>query len=264
LGDSGLTAAQVAAFGADGYVIVPRLFALEEVDLLSRIGRADPVLNGRAVDRQDAAGGHSRISLTFDLTDDIFSTAARCARVVRPMEQLLGGPVYHYHHKMMMKEPHGGGAWEWHQDYGYWYNGGFLFPTMASCMIAVDRATRENGCLQVLRGSHRLGRLNHGPVGDQTGADPERVAAVADRLELVHATLEPGDALFFHSNTLHKSDTNLSDQPRWCLIACYNRVDNPPCQPGAPAISAATAPEPDARVLAVGRRQIEALGNAAR
>jgi len=252
MGDARLTNAQVAAFEADGYVIVPGWFSAEEIELLSRIGRADPVLNGRAVDRQDAAGGHSRISLTFDLTDDIFSVAARCARIVGPMEQLLGGPVHHYHHKMMMKEPHGGGAWEWHQDYGYWYNGGFLYPNMASCMIAVDRATRQNGCLQVLRGSHLLGRLNHGPVGDQTGADPDRVSAAAERLELVHAELSPGDALFFHSNTLHKSDTNRSDQPRWCLIACYNRVDNP--QVGQAALPATVA-EGDERVMAVGRAQ---------
>jgi hypothetical protein len=28
----------------------------------------------------------------------------------------------------MQKEPRVGGAWEWHQDYGYWYKNGFLYP----------------------------------------------------------------------------------------------------------------------------------------
>eukprot|EP01048_Picozoa_sp_COSAG05_P039381 COSAG05_NODE_19536_length_291_cov_0.713542_1_plen_87_part_10 len=73
------------------------------------------------------------------------------------MQSLLDDEVYHYHHKMMLKEPLIGGAWEWHQDYGYWYDNGCLYPDMASCLIAVDRATRENGCLQVVRGSHKLG-----------------------------------------------------------------------------------------------------------
>ena len=76
---------------------------------------------------------------------------------------------------MILKEPFTGGAWEWHQDYGYWYNNGCLAPDLASCLIAVDRATKENGCLQVLKGSHHLGRIDHGKVGDQTGADMERV-----------------------------------------------------------------------------------------
>jgi hypothetical protein len=52
-------------------------------------------------------------------------------------------------------------------------------------MIALDRATRQNGCLQVLRGSHHMGRIEHGQVGDQTGADKERVQAALGRLERV-------------------------------------------------------------------------------
>ena len=54
---------------------------------------------------------------------------------------------------------------------------------MASCMIAVDRATKENGCLQVIKGSHKLGRVEHGVTGEQTGADMERVNAALQRLE---------------------------------------------------------------------------------
>jgi hypothetical protein len=98
------------------------------------------------------------------------------------MEQLLGDEVYHYHSKLSAKEPRVGGAWEWHQDYGYWYLNGCLFPEMASIYIALDAATRENGCLQVIRGSHHIGRIEHGRFGDQTGADPERVQAALDRL----------------------------------------------------------------------------------
>ena len=144
------------------------------------------------------------------------------------MERLLGGEVYHWHHKMILKEPFTGGAWEWHQDYGYWYNNGCLFPDLASCMIAVDRATKENGCLQVLRGSHRMGRIDHGKVGDQTGADMERVAAAMQRLELVHCEMEAGSAIFFHSNLLHCSAQNRSANPRWALICCYNAARNDP------------------------------------
>ena len=47
-------------------------------------------------------------------------------------EQILDGEVYHYHSKMIMKEPRIGGAWTWHQDYGYWYQNGVLFPDLTS------------------------------------------------------------------------------------------------------------------------------------
>ena len=126
------------------------------------------------------------------------------------------------------KEARVGGAWEWHQDYGYWYGYGCLFPQMASCYISIDRATRENGCLQVLPGSHHLGRLEHGNVGGQTGADPERLPAILARFDTLFVEMEPGDGLFFHSNLLHRSDQNCSDQPRWSLICCYNARSNSP------------------------------------
>ena len=84
---------------------------------------------------------------------------------------------------MIMKDAKVGGAWAWHQDYGYWYQNGVLFPLLCSASIAVDPATRENGCLQVLKGSHHLGRIDHVLTGDQAGADLERVAEAQKRLE---------------------------------------------------------------------------------
>jgi ectoine hydroxylase-related dioxygenase (phytanoyl-CoA dioxygenase family) len=129
---------------------------------------------------------------------------------------------------MMLKEPFVGGAWEWHQDYGYWYQNGCLYPLLASCLIAVDRASKENGCLQVLVGSHQMGRIEHGKTGDQTGADMEIVSAALERLPLKYIEAEPGDALFFHCNLLHRSDQNRSPASRWSLICCYNAARNNP------------------------------------
>ena len=144
------------------------------------------------------------------------------------VEQLLGGEVYHYHSKMVLKDALVGGAWAWHQDYGYWYQNGVLFPELCSVMIAVDAATRENGCLEVLRGSHRMGRINHILSGEQAGADRERVAEAEKRLEKVYCTMESGDAVFFHANTLHASGPNHSEHPRWAMICCYNAAWNDP------------------------------------
>ena len=145
------------------------------------------------------------------------------------MEDVLGGEVYHYHSKLTAKNPREGGAWEWHQDYGYWYHNGCLFPLMASAMIALDRTTPENGCLQVLKGSHLLGRIDHGLLDcDQVGADLSRVDQAAKNLPLIYVELEPGDTLFFHCNLLHRSDQNRSDQRRWTLICCYNAARNNP------------------------------------
>ena len=149
--------------------------------------------------------------------------------MVDTLEDLLGGEVYHYHSKLTAKEPRVGGAWKWHQDYGYWYHNGCLYPPMASAMIALDQTTRENGCLQVLRGSHLMGRLEHELLrGKQVGADPTRVEQAEKVMERVYFEMAPGDVLFFHCNTLYRSDRNTSDSRRWTLICCYNAARNPP------------------------------------
>jgi ectoine hydroxylase len=103
---------------------------------------------------------------------------------------------------------------------------------MASCLIAVDRATKANGCLQILRGSHRMGRLDHGKTGDQVGIEQERIDAALKVFELEYVEAEPGDALFFHGNLLHRSDQNTSPDPRWSLICCYNARQNSPYKEG--------------------------------
>lgn len=180
-----------------------------------------------------------------------------------PWSNCWGGAVYIWHYKMMLKEPRVGGAWEWHQDYGYWYGDKCLFPRMASCMIAVNRATTENGCLQVLRGSHKAGRIEHGMRGGQVGADEKRTDALEKQLEIVYGDLEPGDALFFHCNTLHRSDQNKSEHPRWAFICCYNAVENAPYETtdyhGQPNSVDAWD---DAKIFELGRKQLEELASA--
>jgi ectoine hydroxylase-related dioxygenase (phytanoyl-CoA dioxygenase family) len=225
---SKLSSVQVEQFNRDGYLIVRGLFDREEADILRHAAKADQAFKQHAYNLQDGEGGVSQLVLWNKAGEDLYGTVARSHRIVDAMEQLLGDEVYHYHSKMSIKEPLTGGAWAWHQDYGYWYQNGCLFPDMASVMIAVDPCTKENGCLQVLAGSHRLGRIEHGRYGDQTGADPERVAEATKVLKLVYGVMKPGDALFFHSNTLHRSDQNKSPNPRWTLICCYNTKHNNP------------------------------------
>ena len=223
-----LSDAQVRDYHADGYVLAKNLFDSAEIELLHRAAKEDHELDKRSFGRADGEGGTVRLSLWNHPGDGIYGMFARCERVVRSCEKLLGGEVYHYHSKMIMKDPKVGGAWAWHQDYGYWYQNGVLFPYLTSVFIAVDPSRKENGCLQVLRGSHHAGRINHVLTGEQAGADREHVEELMKRLELVYVEMDPGDALFFHANTLHRSDQNKSDHPRWSMICCYNAARNDP------------------------------------
>ena len=223
-----LSPADAASFERDGFFIAQNLFDEEEVRALFEITHATLRDDPDRLVRHDADGNLTLLSLRNELGSDVFSATVRCERVAGTMAALLGGEVYHYHHKIMIKEPRVGGAWEWHQDYGYWYQNGCLWPDMASCLIAITKANLQNGWVEVVKGSHSLGRLDHVDVDDQVCADPDRVEQVLKRLPVVPLELEPGDGAFFHANLLHRSMKNTSEEARLSLINCYNTKRNDP------------------------------------
>ena len=215
-------------YNEDGYCFERELFSCEEINLLAETARNDHAMDKASSSMDDGEGNDVRLSLWNHPGNGIYGMIARCERIINRVEQLLDDEAYHYHSKMILKDAKVGGAWAWHQDYGYWYQNGLLYPNLCSVMIAVDKATEENGCLQVLKGSHKMGRINHILSGDQAGAELEHVEEAKKRLETIQCEMNPGDALFFHPNTLHCSASNLSDKARWALICCYNAKSNNP------------------------------------
>jgi len=219
---------QLKQYHQDGYIVVKQMFDTEEIGLLKKTAVEDRMLDQQSFGRDDGEGGNVRLTLWNHPGDSIYGMFARCEKMVSTVQHILNDEAYHYHSKMILKDAKVGGAWAWHQDYGYWYQNGLLYPDLVSVFIAVDPSTKLNGCLQVIKGSHKMGRVNHVLTGEQSGADIERVNQALERMELVHVEMEPGDAVFFHANTLHRSDQNKSDMPRWSLICCYNSKHNDP------------------------------------
>ena len=215
------------SFSNDGYVLKKNLFSEDEINKLKKFIESSSDKKNDARETRSSTGKLS-ITLWDHPSDDLFGKFSTNERIVKPMEEYLGDEVYHYHSKIIWKKP-GDGGFDWHQDYGYWYHNACLYPDMGSCFIMLDRATKENGCLKVLKGSHKVGRIGHGvsDTPEQT-ADMERIAELEKRHESVYITAEPGDVLFFHANLLHSSDENKSSDSRRTLIVCFNTKSNNP------------------------------------
>lgn len=224
-----LTRQQLEMYRQDGYLILKKFFSQAEAEKMYSTALQDDAMSKNALDLNDQSGKKTKLSLWFTPGNDVFGYMMRSARMISAIAPLLDSdaPVCHFHSKLMQKEPRVGGAWEWHQDYGYWYKNQFMFPDqLISVMVALTPANQENGCLQAIKGSHKLGRVNHGFAGEQVGADAVMVENALKTMPLVYCQLEPGDALIFHSNLLHRSEANLSDRPRWSIISCYCSQSN--------------------------------------
>ena len=217
-----LSADQIAAYLRDGVLRVPNLFDADELEPLRQAIAQDPTVNGQLYGMVDIEGEAQPICIWTDLGDDIIGMIPRMARMVEATESLLGESCYHWHSKITIKPARCPALVDWHQDYYSWYDDGVLFPKLITVGIAVEPSTRENGCMQVVPGSHRMGRIGHG------GYDPVRFALAKEKLGVIHCELDVGDAIFFDCNTLHGSDANSTDQARVLLMSSYNAASNEP------------------------------------
>lgn len=222
---------QQIRYAEDGFYIVKGLLSTVEVTNFRDHARKqleDEAREGSVMAKGDRDGKSTLLKMWNTAGDDKYGLLARDQRLVLQAEALLGEEAYLYSHKMTMKQPREGGAWEWHQDFGYWYNYGCLRPDMLSIYVSLDKATKENGCLQVLSGTHKLGRLDHVREDGQTNVAQTHLEAALERYEHLYVEMEAGDALVFHGNLLHRSDANNSDTYRWGYICSYNAVSNAP------------------------------------
>jgi len=213
-------------FAADGFLIVRKLLDDREISIIRESLTNDPEIRAHMFMPEDESGARTGIAVWNHPGNSSYGLLARSEPVVSVFESMLGGEVYHYHSKLTAKAACTGGAWEWHQDYDYWYGFGCPEPRMGSVMVAVDKADRDNGCLQVIRGSHEQGLLPHDAIGTQRGVDELTVRKLLADHDHIYVELDAGDAVFFHCNTVHRSDANRSPRRRWSLLSCYNAASN--------------------------------------
>jgi ectoine hydroxylase-related dioxygenase (phytanoyl-CoA dioxygenase family) len=222
-------------FDRDGYTVLRGAFDAEETAILREaiVGNERMNTQFRATQTKYQSGKYpsfETICVWNDTSgDDVFAKFTRSAKIMDVLERVFEDAIYVYHNKVVLKYPNMPG-FKYHQDYYYWYGMGCLYPDLATCYIAVDAATRRNGCLQLVRGSHRLGRIDHvlyDGVSDSS-VEPERLAAILERLPQDYLEMAPGDAVIFHCNMLHGSEANSSPDPRLALLGCYNTKHNDP------------------------------------
>lgn len=229
---------QRAEFDENGFLILPELFSLAEVEVLrGEIERLGLVETDHIV--RERTGG---VRTIFRVHEDDgptrsapFRALSRSPRLLGPALQVLGDDdVYIYHSKVNTKVAIEGSVWLWHQDYGYWYWDGVPTPNAVSATVLLDEATERNGCLYIAPGSHKLGRQE--PYADeettsykQWTIEREQLVGLLDELpEPVALVGLPGTAAIFHCNVLHASGHNLSPRDRWQIYFAYNPVANKP------------------------------------
>lgn len=141
--------------------------------------------------------------------------------LLNAVEDVLGPDILVYGTLVFNKPARDAGYASWHQDSVY--SGLHLSPS-TSAWIALTASHRANGCMRAVPGSHKLGLLDHDNVTD----DPnllnrrgERVSMSVDESCAVDVVLQPGEMSLHHSNIVHGSNPNRSDEPRIGFIVRF-------------------------------------------
>ena len=225
-----LDAAQIEAFERSGYLFFPGAFNAAETGILKRAASDVYALERDEVWREKS--GVARTAFAAHTYNEAFRRLGRHPRLIEPVMQLLGGPVYMHQYKVNAKAAFDGEVWQWHQDYGTWARDD-LMPEPRAMNIAVflDDVTAANGPLLFLPGSHRHGVAEAGHDLETTSyplwtLDRETVTRLYQEGGCVAPTGEAGSVLMFSSLLVHASPPNISPMDRTIVYLSLCHVDN--------------------------------------
>lgn len=239
---------EVAAFQEQGYLIVRQMAPaalvrrMHEVTLEGLERAIAPVEYEAdlrypgAPESHDVRGGRTIRRLKQALSRDYaFIEWVQHPNVVNRLRQVLGPTVFcplAHHNCIMTKAPEFSSVTGWHQDLRYW---SFQKPDLVNVWLALGPERPENGCLQVIPGTHRMSFRPERFDKDLFLRDdlPENQELIA---QAIHADLEPGDVLFFHCRTFHAAGRNLTGDTKYSVVMTFRGTDNAPI-PGSRSAS---------------------------
>ena len=161
-----------------------------------------------------------KVNLLFTWCDELASHSLVMPKLV----QLLGPNILCHSAAFRNKAPDGRTHVSWHQDTTYEH----VDPGKVIAWYAITEATKENGCLRFIPGSHRWGQLEHaeGDDPDSMLSHKHFVSETMDDSNAVEMELEAGEAVFFHYGIVHGSLPNYSSDRRIGLFFDYLAADS--------------------------------------
>lgn len=211
-----LTSEQITFFNEKGYLAPFTIFEGNAVEKNRR--DFDSILqkfldagkDSYAIDRY-----HDRIRAIYDL--------AKTPAILDIVEDLLGPNVVCWATHYFCKLPGDDKGVSWHQDCTYWP----LTPTKTiTVWLAIDDADKENGCMEVVPGSHLQGGISHKESDvSEKNVLTQTVADMSKYSPPVAIELKAGQISLHSDLTIHGSLPNRSNRRRCGLTLRYCSTD---------------------------------------
>ena len=154
---------------------------------------------------------------------DIAYQLGKNVKLLDKVEELLGPNILLYSTSFVIKEPNSKSHISWHQDLTYW---GFNDDKQVAAWVALSDATKENGCMHMIPGSHQNDQLIHKTTIDKDNFlhHGQTIENVSED-QSIHLPLKAGEASLHHGWTMHTSYPNQSNERRIGLSINYISTD---------------------------------------
>lgn len=147
-------------------------------------------------------------------------------RLVDPCKAIVGqDDIVLFTEKLNVKRARYGGDIVLHQDFPYWEKQTPIAHRVATAMIFLDDADRENGCLEVAPGTHTSGKLKQRETDGFGSLEMDMDAFDLSRLQALE--VKAGTVAFFGSFLVHRSLPNCSERDRRALLYSYQPAGEP-------------------------------------
>lgn len=206
-----LTAEELATYHENGYVEVPNLFPLEELEVISR-----------EIDRIRAQPDEHQLKHSIrqlGLRSEITRQVCEDDRILTLIEDLVFPGIAIYSAKMVEKHPFDKSVCHWHQDDAY-YSQKSESSCRMSVWIPLQDCDEKNGCVWMVPGSHKKGLLEfqHRKTGTCNLAFAEGTENIPGAIP---CHIKAGSILLFHALTWHRSLGNSTSSHRRSFIISY-------------------------------------------
>ena len=225
-----LTQEQIDRFWQDGYLFFPDAFVEEEIATLRDEAEGIYATDRKEVWREKT--GAPRTAFAAHTYNEAFRILGSHPRLIEPLEQIFGEPLYMHQFKINAKAAFEGDVWQWHQDYGTWArDDGMPEPRAMNIAVFMDEVMPINGPLMLIPRSHKAGVFEAGHDRETTSyplwtLDKETVTRLAKEGGIVAPTGKPGSVLMFHGNLVHGSAPNITPYPRRIVYLTLCAVSN--------------------------------------
>ncbi len=222
---------ELASFDELGYVFLPERFTAAEVAVLREHAHAIFAMQREEVVREKDQTT-ARTAFAAHTYDEAYRRLGRHPRLIEPVMQLLGGPVYMHQFKINAKAAFNGDVWQWHQDYGTWARDDLMpEPRAMNIALFLEDVTEFNGALMFIPRSHQGGTLEAGHDLQTTSyplwtIDNATITRLVEAGGLVSPKGPAGSVILFHGNLVHGSPSNMSPFDRTIVYLSLCHVDN--------------------------------------